>query len=98
RRRGEMSGGLVLVASKEGDDDAVGGERHAENNGEARWAARLLFRQGLRQRSDHAAEQAREREGADSRGAAARRGAAPAPAAFEPDQEANAERDAKAGN
>src|SRR5262249_59993840 len=42
--------------------------------------------------------QPRESLGADSQGAAARRGAAPAPAAFEPDQEANAERDAKAGN
>src|SRR5437870_5421675 len=50
RRRGEMSGGLVLGASEEGDDGAVGGERHAENNGEGRGAAYLLFRHGQRQR------------------------------------------------
>ena len=56
------------------------------------------FRQGLRQRGDHAAEQARERERADSRRAAPWRCSAPAPAAFEPDQEADAERDGKAGN
>ena len=93
-----MSGGLVLVASEEGDDGAVGGERHAEDNREGRGADGLLFRQGQRQRGDHAAEQTREREGADSRRAAARCSSAPAPAAFEPDQEANAERDAKAGN
>src|SRR5262249_11651817 len=37
-------------------------------------------------------------ESAVSRRAAPRRGPAPAPAAFEPDQEANAERDGKAGN
>ena len=98
RRRGEISSGLVLVASEEGDDGAVCGERHAENDGDARGASRLLFRQGLRQSSDHTAEEARKRERADSRRAAARRRSAPAPAAFEPDQEADAEREGKAGN
>ena len=98
RRRREVSSGLVLVASEERDDGAVCGERHAENDGEARGASRRLFRQGLRQRGDHAAEQARERERADSRRAAPWRCSAPAPAAFEPDQEADAERDGKAGN
>src|SRR5262249_55145465 len=58
RCRGEISSGLVLVASEERDDGAVCGEGHAENDGEARGASRLLFRQGLRQRTDHAAEQA----------------------------------------
>ena len=100
RRCRQTSSRPVLVATEQGDGEAVSGERQAEDNaaGDAWGLPQPLFRQGLRQSSGQAAEQTRDRERADSRGAAAGLRFASAPAPFEPDQEPDAEREAKAGN
>ena len=92
---GEAPGGRVLVAAEDGDDDAISGERRAEDDrpAEARGPAG-----GLRQNGDQAAEQPRDCKSADARGATARPRPARAPAPLQPDQQADAEGKRKAGD
>src|SRR5262249_44181183 len=95
---GQTSSRPVLVATEQGDDDAVSGKRNAENNaaGDAWRLSQSLFRQSLCQSRAQAAEQPRDRERADSRRAAAGLRFTCAPAPLEPDQEPDAEGDAQA--
>jgi hypothetical protein len=85
--------GQVLVTTENGHDGSVGSEGEAENHptGEAPGATN-----GLRHGGNHAAEEAGDRERADSCRAASRLCGTSPPAAFEPDQEPDTKRNRQA--